>query len=284
MSYIPEPTSVDRELGKISAEFASQATVLAVHSDAIADMLQRIKELEERAVVPPAPSDVLWRWDATSILPFGIHAKSPSRVTLVQAGGRNAVRLLTLPGDNNVNGSGAWERCDLRLSNELTAAQEGVAQRWTHSVMLPDDYADLPQSVPGGQWHDSVLMDFHNTADKGGQANAQLMAGPPTAPFQDWPTGLHFRIHGGDPAKPTVGEYKIGPIVRNVWLEFVHEMLWTSTARGYYRVWMNDNLVVSHVGPTLYTGEGAYLKLANYHSPHGKPSSVLHARVNLERG
>lgn len=32
-------------------------------------------------------------------------------------------------------------------------------------------------------------------------------------------------------------------------------------------------------GPTLYPGQGCYLKLANYHTAFGKPSSVIHARV-----
>ena len=32
-------------------------------------------------------------------------------------------------------------------------------------------------------------------------------------------------------------------------------------------------------GPTLCSGQGCYLKLANYHTPFGKPSSVIHDRV-----
>jgi len=36
---------------------------------------------------------------------------------------------------------------------------------------------------------------------------------------------------------------------------------------------------MEYSGPTLYAGQGCYLKLANYHTPFGKPSSVIHDRV-----
>ena len=31
--------------------------------------------------------------------------------------------------------------------------------------------------------------------------------------------------------------------------------------------------------PTLYAGQGYYLKLANYHTPHGQATSVIHSRI-----
>jgi len=31
--------------------------------------------------------------------------------------------------------------------------------------------------------------------------------------------------------------------------------------------------------PTLYVGQGCYLKLANYHIPYRKASEVIHGRV-----
>ena len=41
----------------------------------------------------------------------------------------------------------------------------------------------------------------------------------------------------------------------------------------------DDKQIVHYRGPTLYAGQGCYLKLANYHTPVGKPVSVVHARV-----
>ena len=37
--------------------------------------------------------------------------------------------------------------------------------------------------------------------------------------------------------------------------------------------------MVTYRGPTLYVGYGTYLKLANYHTAHGLPSSIIHSRV-----
>jgi hypothetical protein len=44
-------------------------------------------------------------------------------------------------------------------------------------------------------------------------------------------------------------------------------------------VWVNGAKKLSHVGPTLFVGRGCYLKLANYHVPFGRASSVIHDRV-----
>jgi len=252
--------------------------LLAIASE-FAALEKRIAALEE-PLPPVAPgADVLWRWNATAIAPFGVQAKDPSRVTLVQAGGRNAVRLLTMHGDNNVNGSGAMERCDLRLGNELTDAVEGKEHWWSHVVRFPDDYMELPRSEQGGSWNTGLVMCFHNTADQGGQANAQLQAMPATAISPDRPIGLHFQVSGGDPANPKVGQYPIGPIVRNRWLAFEYRMRWSAGSGGFIDGWLDGVQFMAHKGPTLYTGQGAYLKLANYRTAHGKPSAVLHGPV-----
>jgi len=224
------------------------------------------------APVPPAvPSaEVLFQWDATAVAPFFIHAKDQSRVSLVNVGGRPAVRLLTMPGDSNLFGSGANERCDLRLGNAETDAVEGRKHWWKWSIWLPEDYVD-PILTEAVSWPWGVLMNFHNTADQGGQANVQV---------HHWPsTGLHCQVSGGDPANPTVKMYAIGPVVRNTWLDFEMEVFWTSTPAGYCNGWLNGRQFMAHTGPTLYTGQGAYLKLANYHTAHGRTNAVLLGRV-----
>jgi hypothetical protein len=248
---------------------------------------------EPAPVIVPPSSEVLWQWDAKQVAPFSIHAKpgDPPRVTLVNVGGRPGVRLQTLPGDDNVNGSGAMERCDLRLPNYLSDAVEGSKQRVKHGIWIPDDYAELPMSPANAQpWYVGILANWHHGADKGGQANAQLKAMPPTGTDPGRPVGLNFEIHGGDFAKPTVANYHIGPIVRNTWLDFELEMLWTSTTSGYFNGWLNGKQFMAYTGPTLYVGDFAYFKLANYHTPLpldengvGKSSAIVHGAVAIER-
>jgi hypothetical protein len=219
------------------------------------------------------------------IAPFGIQAApverwlDKPRVTLVNVGGRPGVRLLTMPGDSNLFGSGADERCDLRLSDADTDAREGREHWWSFEHWLPDDYAELPESpFSPPPWYTGLLMDFHGSADKGGQANAQLMAMPPTAVYPGRPVGLHFQVWGGSYDNIKKGQYPIGPIVRNVWLRFAYHVIWSATD-GLFEGWLDGRQFMKHVGPTLYTGEGAYAKLANYHSAIGKPSAVIHGRV-----
>jgi len=36
---------------------------------------------------------------------------------------------------------------------------------------------------------------------------------------------------------------------------------------------------MAYRGPTIYSGQGCYLKLANYHTAFGQASSVIHDRV-----
>jgi hypothetical protein len=42
---------------------------------------------------------------------------------------------------------------------------------------------------------------------------------------------------------------------------------------------VNGAKKMDYGGPTLYAGQGCYLKLANYHTGFGRANSVIHARV-----
>jgi hypothetical protein len=249
----------------------------------------RVEALAEPEPAPlPAPApipDLLWSWDATAVAPFGIHAKPQAageeqRVTFVQAGGRNAVRLLTLSGDNNVNGSNDAERCDLRLGDAESDAKEGRKWRFSHGVWFPDDYMELPQSPLAGGWNWGAVLDWHDDADTpGSQGPVQLIAYPPTAVSPDRGTGLYFQIYGGAPGGKALANVPVAPIERNKWYDFEYEIGWSSTASGFCKGWLNDKQFIDYKGPTLITGHGAYLKVANYHTAHGEKSALLHSRI-----
>ena len=194
---------------------------------------------------------------------FVEQAKEPGRASLVSIArdGSRAVRLYTEPGDNNVSGSGTWERNDLRLPQVDTDCYEGREAWWAHSVLFPSDYV-VPNS--GG-----VVMDFHHTGSSG-QANFHVDA---------MSYGLRLRGYGG--ATVDSGRYEVilGPVVRNVWYDFVYHVKWSSGSDGYMHAWVNGVKKLTHYGPTLYAGMGCYLKLANYHDPFGQASAVIHDRV-----
>ena len=209
---------------------------------------------------------------------FGEHAKVPGRATMVNVAGVNAVRLHTEPGDNNVNGSGDHERNDLILNQSRSDGYEGKEHWWAHSVLFPNDYVDPPESTLSS-WHFGLVADFHDTSDAGGQANFQVMAMPRTAISPDRMTGLNFKISYGNQFSPNTHVVHIGPVVRNVWYNFVYHVKWTSGSDGYFDAWVNGVQMMAYRGPTLYAGQGVYLKLANYHSAFGQPTSGIHARV-----
>jgi len=196
-----------------------------------------------------------------------------NRASVVGVGrdGGTGLRLHTEPGDSDVSGSGAHERNDIALPQSTTDGYDGREHWWAHSIFFPNDYA-VP---PAGAW--ATVFDFHDTRNQGGQANFHIFIGSDGQ--------LTFRGHGG----PTVvmdgagNEYSyganIGPVVKNVWYDFVYHVKWSSGSDGYFQAWVNGVLKLDHRGPTLYSGYGVYLKLANYHTAFGQPSSVIHDRV-----
>jgi Polysaccharide lyase len=209
---------------------------------------------------------------------FMEQAKVAGRATMVSVAGVNAVRLHTEPGDSEVARSRQSERNDLRISQATTDGYEGKEHWWAHSILFPDDYVDPPEST-STSWNWGAVGGFHNTASGAGQGNLTLMAMPATAISPDRPTGLNFQIAYGDQANPTTYVAPIGPIVRNQWYNFVYHVKWTSGPDGFFDAWVNGARKMAYRGPTLYAGQGVYLKLANYHTAFGKPSSVIHARV-----
>jgi len=211
---------------------------------------------------------------------FFEQAAVPGRASIVPVArdGITGVRLHTEPGDSNVAGSGASERDDLSLSQSATDCYEGREHWWGHSILFPDDYVDPPMST-ASTWNFGVVFDFHNTTAGAGQANFQINAMPVSAIAPDRPTGLSFQIASGDQLNPTLFNAPIGPVVRNLWYDFVYHVKWSSNTDGFFDAWVNGVQKMAYRGPTIYSGQGCYLKLANYHTAFGQASSVIHDRV-----
>jgi len=214
---------------------------------------------------------------------FRLQARSDQRAALEKMGrdGKRVLRLRTEPGDDHIVGSGDMERSDVYLSQEDTGCYEGREQWWQHSLLFPDDFA-MPT------WQMYVVFDFHGTGS-GPQANFHLNF----APQKDLalPGNLIFRGYGGTAAN-NWGEYKavIGPVRKQAWYDFAYYVRWSSGEDGFIEGWVNGEHKLSHHGPTLFKGEGCYLKLANYHTPvcnpfpgcRGPASSVIHGPLRRE--
>ncbi len=198
---------------------------------------------------------------------FREQAKVPGRATLVNIArvGSRAVRLHTQPGDNNVSGSGTRERNDLYLSQAASDCSQGKTAWWAHSLLFPSDFV-LTDS--------GLALDFHHSGSDG-QANFHLRVRNDS--------GLSFEGGGGATvATQTMGPGRfhapIGPIVKNQWYDFVYNVKWSSGSDGFFYAWVNGVQKLAYRGPTLYAGQGCYLKLANYHSA-STASSIIHDRI-----
>jgi hypothetical protein len=213
---------------------------------------------------------------------FSEQARELPRATIsrIARDGSNAIRLRTEPGDDSVAGSGMLERDDLWLSQAQSDGYQGSEQWWAHSVLFPDDF-----TAP--TWQPYVVFDFHNTTPGPWQANFQLLLEGQSDITK--PGLLTFVGYGG--ARSGDGRFgaTLGPLRRNVWYDFVYHVRWSAQSDGFFEAWINGEKKLSHRGPTLYAGQGVYLKLANYHVPvcdpypacvgQHKASSVIHDRV-----
>src|SRR5207248_1372678 len=188
--------------------------------------------------------------------------------------GSTAIELTTYLGDIDISGSDSNERADLTLSPSSTYCNQGQDEWWAHSVMFPPGYVPPPVAAV---WNWGAVFDFHNSAAGGGQPNFMVYATP---------TGLELHMAGGAntvnlPTDPGYYSIAIGPIVKNVWYDFVYHVKWSSGSDGLFQAWLNSQQVMNYSGPNLYVGQSCYLKIANYHSPLGVPVSVIHSRVVL---
>ena len=188
--------------------------------------------------------------------------------------GRSAahgVKLHTEPGDNNVHGSGTWERDDLIKSPDASYCNQGQEEWWAVSVMYPSDYV-FPAVGQGG-----VFIDFHHNASSGLPNFGVEARGE---------SGLRISGYGG--AQLNGGQYRVqiadpygavNNVTRNAWYDYVFHIKWSSGGDGVSEAWLNGRKILSYSGATLYTGISCYLKLANYHDATGQPSSVIYDRV-----
>ena len=198
-------------------------------------------------------------------------ARRSSLVTTPRSG-KQAVRLHTEPGDNNVHGSGTWERDDLSYAPSSAYCNQGQEEWWADSVMFPSDYVFPPGPEAG------IIFDFHHNYS-GGLSNFEVQTIPGV--------GLRLEGHGGPVLSEGRYDFVItdpygapaGSVTKNVWYDFVYHVKWDSTANGLMEGWLNGKKVMTYNGPTLYTGISCYLKLANYHAGFGLASSVIHDRV-----
>jgi hypothetical protein len=174
--------------------------------------------------------------------------------------GRFAARVEVAPGDNNVAGSGSGERADLFISRTQTQGYEGVESFWAWSVYFPPDFDAPPRA-----WN--VFTGFHHTGTTG-QSNVHF-----DVRDRQW---IGMRVMGGQFTRPVRRDFKLANLERGRWYDFVFHVNWSpDPSKGFVEVWVNRRLVVPRTRiPTLYVGQGVYLKQGYYRAAYSRPSVI----------
>ena len=207
---------------------------------------------------------VAWRGDYESQdlsqWECGVQEKVSGRATIVSSPvrqGRYAARYEVRPGDNNVAGSGSGERAEALSCRSFG---EGEEQWWAWSTMFASDF-----SAANSTWN--AITQWHNSGTAGG-----------TLGFVVVRNELRFQSFGGTPSSPTFRSCKVADRTNGVWYDFVFHVKWSSSASvGFVEVWVNGNKVVELAGtPTLYNGQGVYLKQGYYRAAQPNVAVIYH--------
>ena len=195
-------------------------------------------------------------------------SKVEGRMTLLRAveGGRvrrgsMAARFEVRAGDTDVAGSGEGERTEVFLDDRHTGASEGETQWWAWSTYFPTDF-----DPPPGAWN--VFTSFHHTGSTG-QANIHFDVRDRTS--------IGLRVLGGSFDAPAKKDFVLAELQRGKWYDFVFHVKWSSSGSGFVEMWVDGKRVVPLTQtPTLYEGQGVYLKQGYYRSPHAQSTVVFH--------
>lgn len=181
----------------------------------------------------------------------GLQAR-PGGFAVVPAPGRPgwAGRFVVTPGASPIS---SGERAEVFRQSVEAAGNESF---WSWSVYFPREFA----SNPNAAWN--VFTQWHQTGPTGVQPfsfEVENKQGRET---------IRLRVWGGNPADPHRRAWSLGLLERQRWYDFALRVKWADDRSGLVQLWLNGRRVVSASGfPTLYAGQGVYLKQGFYRGP-----------------
>ena len=221
-----------------------------------------------------ASASITWRGDYEpgnfSQWSLGLQQKVDGRATIVASPnrqGRYAARYEVDPGDNNVFGSGTGERTEAVTSQALTDGYDGHENWYAWSTMFAPGFVSNTST-----WN--AFTQFHQTGSTGQATQFDVMGN--TLGFLSW---------GGDFNNPTSCRATLDTNKQNgVWYDFVFHVKWSADPSvGFFEIFENGKVVVplTHC-PTLYSGQGVYLKQGYYRN--AQPSTAVVYDDGTRRG
>jgi hypothetical protein len=118
-----------------------------------------------------------------------------------------------------------------------------------------------------GGWNS--FMGFHHTGTTGGGNIAFSVNNM---------SRIMFLARGGAFDSPIRKDYTLAPLEKGRWYDFVLHIKWSSDPSvGFVEVWLNGSKVVPKtITPTLYVGQGAYLKMGYYRAAYDQTTVIYH--------
>lgn len=185
------------------------------------------------------------------------------------AGQRGVVqRIEVQPGDTNVYGSGDGERAEVLAPGALGGFRDVQTLVMSWSTFIGADFESPP-----GKWNNFVQI--------------HAAGGSNFSPWQLNLVGakaeLAMRLFGGgdwNPSKQPVDAVQewlpLGELAKNRWNDFVIEVRFGCTGKGYARIWLNGKRLVDAQNRKIgYCGDpGMYWKQGFYRSAYSKATRL----------
>jgi hypothetical protein len=182
----------------------------------------------------------------------GIQRVAPDRIRLVTSpvrDGRYAARFEVRSGDFSVGPTG--ERAELYAA---TPDNPGTESYYAWSTLFPSDFsADSNWKHMFAQWH--------GPGSSGASVSFQVSHG-------------RLIVRVGSPYTPTRWQqFDLGPLVHDVWQDFIFHARWAGDGSGFVEVWRNGiHVVPVRHGINCALDHANYLKLGYYRDPSPTPA------------
>lgn len=201
----------------------------------------------------------------------GVHTARPDAITVVTSparpGLKYAARVIVRPGDRTFGQTGE-ERAEVAAARANSGSTEGMETWYAWSSHFPAGFqVDDGNWLAFTQWH----QDYNSCPPNMGFF---VSAGPSPR--------IRLGVRGGwlDKAtcKPERGTtYDLGPLPTGGWTDFALRVKWSAGA-GQIEAKVNGKTVLASTNhPTLFTGQGAYLKQGVYRGNSARTHIVHHA-------
>jgi polysaccharide lyase-like protein len=203
-------------------------------------------------------------------------ARGVAIVAAPRLGRRRVARFTVRPGDRPVVGG---ERAEVAASAAATGGLEGSERWYAWSTYFP---ADL-NPVPNATWN--VFTQWHATGDDHCSPNVAMQVNTRARPARLRLAVRGGRLAVGSCAPQATMAWDTVVLESERWYDFALHVRWSAhPRRGLVELAVDGRVVVAPTTvPTLYPGQGVYVKQGFYRGPSTTTSRIYHGGITSLR-